>query len=138
MAAAPENLIDLSGVTREFVLELFAEADRLRALRGTSKAPKPLEGKTAALVFHKPSLRTRVSFTVGMHELGGDAVDLGIVEVSETGRESIEDVAHVLSGMVDLVVTIAHYNAMVRVLATLEVDIEDSYLPGLEKFPLPT
>ena len=39
--------------------------------------------------------------------------------------------------MVDLVVTIAHYNAMVRVLATLQVDIEDSYMPGLEKFPLP-
>lgn len=38
---------------------------------------------------------------------------------------------------VDLVVTIAHYNAMVRVLATLEVDIEEEYLPGLEKFPLP-
>jgi alkylhydroperoxidase family enzyme len=40
--------------------------------------------------------------------------------------------------MVDLVVTIAHYNAMVRVLATLQVDIEDNYLPGLDKFPLPT
>lgn len=39
--------------------------------------------------------------------------------------------------MVDLVVTIAHYNAMVRVLATFQVDIEDNYLPGLEKFPLP-
>lgn len=39
--------------------------------------------------------------------------------------------------MVDLVVTIAHYNAMVRVLATLQVDIEDNYLPGLDKFPLP-
>lgn len=40
--------------------------------------------------------------------------------------------------MVDLVVTIAHYNAMVRVLATLQVDIEEKYLPGLEKFPLPS
>jgi alkylhydroperoxidase family enzyme len=39
--------------------------------------------------------------------------------------------------MVDLVVTIAHYNAMVRVLATLQVDIEDDYRPGLERFPLP-
>ena len=39
--------------------------------------------------------------------------------------------------MVDLTVTIAHYNAMVRVLATLKVDIEDNFLPGLEKFPLP-
>ena len=79
---APEHLVDLSGLDRAFVLELFAEADRLRAVRGTPKAPRPLAGKTAALVFHKPSLRTRVSFTVGMHELGGDAVDLGVVEVS--------------------------------------------------------
>ena len=61
-------------------------------------------------MFHKPSLRTRVSFTVGMHELGGDAVDLGAVEVSEHGRESLQDVAHVLSGMCDLIVirTFAH------------------------------
>jgi alkylhydroperoxidase family enzyme len=39
--------------------------------------------------------------------------------------------------MVDLIVTIAHYNAMIRVLGTLEVDIEDHYAPGLTKFPLP-
>lgn len=39
--------------------------------------------------------------------------------------------------MVDLTVTIAHYNAMVRVLATMQVDIEEKYLPGLDKFPLP-
>ena len=39
--------------------------------------------------------------------------------------------------MVDLIVTIAPYNAMVRVLVTLQVDIEDNYLPGLDKFPLP-
>ena len=62
------------------------------------------------MVFHKPSLRTRVSFTVGMHELGGDAIDLGTAEVSEHGRESVKDVAHVLSGMCDLIVirTFAH------------------------------
>lgn len=39
--------------------------------------------------------------------------------------------------MVDLIVTIAHYNGMVRVLATLQVDIEDNYLPGLTRIPLP-
>jgi alkylhydroperoxidase family enzyme len=39
--------------------------------------------------------------------------------------------------MVDIVVTIAHYNAMVRVLASFDVEVEDDYLPGLEKFPLP-
>src|SRR5262249_40981020 len=117
VSAAPEHLVDLSGLDRAFVLGLFAEADRLRAVRGPPRAPRPLAGKTAALVFHKPSLRTRVSFTVGMHELGGDAVDLGVVEVSETGRESVEDVAHVLSGMVDLVVVRTFSHRLVQRLA---------------------
>jgi ornithine carbamoyltransferase len=69
------------------------------------------------MVFHKPSLRTRVSFTVGMHELGGDAVDLSAVEVSEHGRESLKDVAHVLSGMCQLVVVRTFSHGLVRTLA---------------------
>jgi ornithine carbamoyltransferase len=52
-----------------------------------------------------------------MHELGGDAVDLGVVEVSETGRESVEDVAHVLSGMVDVVVVRTFSHRLVQRLA---------------------
>ena len=112
----PLHLVDLLGLERDWVLGLFERADRLRAHRPASAggrdrhAPRPLAGRTAALVFHKPSLRTRVSFTVGMHELGGDVVDLGAAEVSEHGRESLSDVAHILSGMCDLVVvrTFAH------------------------------
>ncbi len=118
MNDAPHHLVDLTGLSRTWVLELFEQAERLRELRKTARAPKPLEGRTAALVFHKPSLRTRVSFTVGMHELGGDAVDLGAVEVSETGRESVPDVAHVLSGMVDLVVVRTFTHSLVQKLAT--------------------
>ncbi len=118
MNEAPAHLVDLLGTSREWILDVFAEADRLRAARGTPRALKPLAGRTAALVFHKPSLRTRVSFTVGMHELGGDAVDLGLVEVSEHGRESLKDVAHVLSGMCDLVVVRTFSHQMVRTLAT--------------------
>ena len=117
MPEAPAHLVDLLGLDRAFVLELFAQADRLRAMRGTSKAPRPLAGKTAALVFHKPSLRTRVSFTVGMHELGGDAVDLGGTEVNGSGRESVPDVAHVLSGMVDLLVVRTFSHRLVQELA---------------------
>ena len=110
MTESAMHLIDLMGLEQEWVLDLFSIAERLRAARGTRHAPRPLHGKTAALVFHKPSLRTRVSFTVGMHELGGDVVDLGSAEVSENGRESLKDVAHVLSGMCDLIVirTFAH------------------------------
>jgi len=111
------HLIDLQGLDRSWVLERFAQADALRAVRGRPEAPRPLAGRTAAMVFHKPSLRTRLSFTVGMHELGGDAIDLGAVEVSENGRESLKDVAHVLSGMVDLVVVRTFQHSLVATLA---------------------
>jgi ornithine carbamoyltransferase len=111
------HLVDLLGTSREWTIDLFDEADRLRAARGTKGAPRPLEGRTAAMVFHKPSLRTRVSFTVGMHELGGDAIDLGAAEVSEHGRESVKDVAHVLSGMCDLIVIRTFAHRLVKALA---------------------
>ena len=110
MSQTPQHLVELLGLERDWVLGLFERADWLRERRGGPRAPRPLAGRTAALVFHKPSLRTRVSFSVGMHELGGDVVDLTAVEVSENGRESLKDVAGVLSGMCDLVVarTFAH------------------------------
>jgi ornithine carbamoyltransferase len=114
---APRHLVDLLGLTPAWTHGLFDHADRLRAARGTPDAPRPLAGRTAALVFHKPSLRTRVSFAVGMHELGGDAVDLGSAEVSEHGRESLKDVAHVLAGMCDLVVVRTFAHRLVRALA---------------------
>ena len=117
MTEAPFHLVDLLGLERDWVVKVFDQAERLRARRGVPQAPRPLRGKTAALVFHKPSLRTRVSFTVGMHDLGGDAVDLGAVEVSEDGRESLKDVSQVLSGMCDLIVIRTFAHRIVRELA---------------------
>ena len=60
-----------------------------------------LKGKSLALVFQKPSLRTRVSFEMGMVHLGGYALYLSPNEVKMGGRESVPDVARVLSGYVD-------------------------------------
>jgi ornithine carbamoyltransferase len=117
LSEAPRHLVDLLDWDRDRVLDLFERADHLRARRKQRHAPRPLAGRTAALVFHKPSLRTRVSFTVAMHELGGDAVDLGTVEVSEHGRESVPDVAHVLSGMCDAIVIRTFGHRLVRTLA---------------------
>ena len=110
MAEAPAHFIDLLGVERDWAVRVFDEAERLRAARGRADAPRPMQGRTAALIFHKPSLRTRVSFTAGMHDLGGDVVDLSAAEVSETGREGLQDVAQVLSTMCSLIVirTFAH------------------------------
>ena len=117
MPNAPLHFVDLLGLEREWLLQVFDEAERLRVARGTKTAPRPLAGRTAALVFHKPSLRTRVSFTVGMHDLGGDAVDLSAAEVSESGRESLADVAGVLSGMCSLIVIRTFAHRIVQALA---------------------
>lgn len=67
-------------------------------------SPPLLEGKTAALVFEKPSLRTRVSFEVGMKQLGGSAIYLSQAEVGLGQREPVRDVARVLSHYVSAIV----------------------------------
>jgi ornithine carbamoyltransferase len=67
-------------------------------------SPPLLEGKTVALVFEKPSLRTRVSFEVGMKQLGGSAIYLSQSEVGLGQREPVEDVARVLSRYVSAIV----------------------------------
>ena len=64
----------------------------------------PLAGKSVALLFEKPSLRTKVSFQVGVAQLGGYSLYLGGEEVGLGGREPISDVARVLSGYVDAIV----------------------------------
>src|SRR6185295_9631065 len=70
-------------------------------LRKTGKNDPILAGKTLALVFEKPSLRTRVSFSVGMTHLGGVGMYLSKDEVGLGVREPVQDVARVLSGMCD-------------------------------------
>ena len=59
-----------------------------------------LKGKTLGLIFQKPSLRTRISFEMGMRHLGGDALYISPAEIGLGQRESIADVARVLSGYV--------------------------------------
>jgi len=87
------------------------------------KAPKkghrsePLRGKTLGMVFEKPSLRTRVSFEVGMGQLGGHALCIGPDEVKIGKRETVSDVAHVLSRYVDAIMYRAFSNETMRELA---------------------
>jgi ornithine carbamoyltransferase len=91
------DFLTVSDLSRE---ELFAVLDRaaeLKVLRGTSEHPKPLLGKSVAIVFEKASTRTRLSFEVGIHELGAQPVTL-ISKDTQLGRgEPIEDTARMLS-----------------------------------------
>ena len=90
------------------VTDLTPEETRslIKLARDSKSSPgaKPLAGKSVALLFDKPSLRTRVSFQVGIQELGGYSVFLGPQEVGLGNREPVSDVANVLSGYVDCIV----------------------------------
>jgi ornithine carbamoyltransferase len=78
---------------------------------------RPLEGKTLAMIFEKPSTRTRVSFEVAMHQLGGAAIMLGTAD-SQLGRgETIADTARVLSRYVDAIMIRTNHHAKLDDLA---------------------
>jgi ornithine carbamoyltransferase len=81
---------------------------RLRSKPIPGKCAESLAGKALAMVFEKPSLRTRVTFDVAMHQLGGYAIDLSPAEISLGKRESVEDVAHNLERMVQGIMVRTH------------------------------
>jgi ornithine carbamoyltransferase len=95
----------IAGNSPEQLRQYLAIATRLKAeLKSTGRNQPLLEGKTLAVIFEKPSLRTRVSFAVGMTQLGGSALVLGKEEVGIGTREPVEDVARVLARMCDGIV----------------------------------
>src|SRR5262245_305227 len=80
---------------------LDVSAKLKKQLKSVGKNDSILLGKTLAMVFEKPSLRTRVSFAVAMTQLGGNGLLLRDEEVGLDSREPTQDVAKVLSGMCD-------------------------------------
>jgi ornithine carbamoyltransferase len=91
------SIADLAPDELDFLIE-----SALAMKRGSSRPA--LDGKTIAMLFEKPSLRTRVSFEVGMKQLGGSAIYLSQAEVGLGQREPVEDVARVLSRYVSAIV----------------------------------
>lgn len=96
------HFISIADLSPSELEDLLALATTLKEERRTTGSNKPiLAGKSLALLFQKPSLRTRVSFEMGMVHLGGYAFYMSPGEVKMGGRESTADVARVLSGYVD-------------------------------------
>ena len=108
-----KDLISIVDLKSEDIQGLIASATRLK--QGGRKPS--LEGKILALMFEKPSLRTRVSFDVAMKQLGGDAIYLSPAEVGLGQREPISDVAKVLSRYVDGIVARTFSHGSVELLA---------------------
>lgn len=88
-----------------------------KQLKNTGRNDPVLAGKTLAMIFEKPSLRTRVSFSVGMTQLGGSGLLLRPDEVGLGSREPLQDIARVLSGMCDGIMARTFENEKVTELA---------------------
>ncbi len=99
-----KDLISVADLSAEELLGLLDEAARLKADWRAGIRPTPLVGKALALIFEKPSLRTRLSFEMAMIQLGGTSRFLGPAEVGLGKRESVADVARTLGAYVDGVV----------------------------------
>ncbi len=105
MKSPVKHFLDLSDIpASELRLVLNAAADiKARRRKGQRAEHRPLEGKVMALIFDKPSTRTRVSFDVGMRELGGETIMLTGAEMQLGRGETIADTARVLSRFVDAI-----------------------------------
>ncbi len=97
------DFLGLNELTPEALWELLGLAIELKRVWKQGESERPLANKTLAMVFQKPSLRTRVSFDVAMRHLGGYAVYLSPDEIQLGKRESIADAARVLSRYVDVI-----------------------------------
>ena len=97
------GLLDLSTAELRHILDLSAAMKKAR-VKGAPPVWRPLAGKTLALIFDRPSTRTRVSFDIGMRELGGETIMLTGAEMQLGRGETISDTARVLSRYVEAIV----------------------------------
>jgi ornithine carbamoyltransferase len=125
-ASAPRHFLDLTEIP---VSELRGMIDASRAMkeqvkRDRASAARPLAGKTLAMIFDKPSTRTRVSFDVAMRQLGGDVIMLTGQEMQLGRGETISDTARVLSRYVDaIMIRILSHDALVELASHATVPV---------------
>lgn len=92
-----KDFLSISELTQEEIIQLFEKTDHLKSLLEKGEIYHPLQQKTLAMIFRKPSTRTRISFEVAMYQLGGQAIFLPSSEMQLQRGESIEDTGKVLS-----------------------------------------
>lgn len=98
-----KNFLDIADHSPEELQELLDLAITLKTEHKSGGNVQRFSGKSLAMVFQKPSLRTRVSFEMAMQHMGGHALYLSPFEIGLGKRESIPDIARVLAGYVDIV-----------------------------------
>jgi ornithine carbamoyltransferase len=100
---AGRDCLTLAEFSPEDIALILDEAIRIKALQKSRIPYRPLRGRTLAMVFQKPSNRTRVSFEVGMYQLGGHALHLSPEEIQIGKRETPSDTGRVLARYIDAI-----------------------------------
>ena len=101
MTDTPRHFLDLSALDAGTLNSILTGATAMKGGEGSDA--RPLAGKALAMIFEKPSTRTRVSFDVGMRQLGGETIFLSGTEMQLGRSETIADTARVLSRYVDII-----------------------------------
>lgn len=134
MTHSPRHFIDLADFGGADLKAILDKAGALKRVRRTPDAGKPLAGKVLAMIFERPSTRTRVSFDVGMRELGGETIMLTGAEMQLGRGETISDTAKVLSRYVDaIMIRMLDHNAVRELAAAATVPV----INGLTKLSHP-
>jgi ornithine carbamoyltransferase len=113
----PKDFISVADWSADDLLRMLERAQQLRRLHRADKRPQTLQGRTLAMYFEKPSLRTHVTFEAGMAQLGGHAVLLRPEQVGIGTRETPRDVALNLSRWVDGIMALTFSHDLVCELA---------------------
>lgn len=96
-----KDFLSIAACSKDEILALFESAAEFKRLHKRGESTRPLQGQTLGMIFLKPSTRTRISFEVAMYHLGGHALYLSPNEIGLGTRESVPDVARVLSRYLD-------------------------------------
>jgi ornithine carbamoyltransferase len=96
-----KDLLSIRDLTRQDILDLLSRSYALKKMRKENIIHQPLKGKTLGMIFAKPSTRTRISFEVGMNDLGGHALFMAADQMQIGRGETPEDSARVLSRYLD-------------------------------------
>ncbi|XP_078148615.1 ornithine carbamoyltransferase isoform X1 [Carex rostrata] len=100
----PKDFLHISDFDKDTILSILKRAGEVKALlKSGDRSFQPFKGKSMAMIFAKPSMRTRVSFETGFFLLGGHAIYLGPDDIQMGKREETRDVARVLSGYNDII-----------------------------------
>ena len=117
MKLETKDLLTVDEISSKEFLELMDFSIKLKKESKMGKGKPLLENKTLAMLFEKPSTRTRVSFETGMLQLGGHTINLSLNEMQHSRGESVEDTARTLSGYVDAIMARVYEHGFIEKLA---------------------